>query len=117
MGEPLGAAPLLAGLLNIVYGIHTYGRLGPEGEATDSEAQQRAEASSVSWTVGLTALAGLVVAGDRLASSGTRGLGDLVAPFGLLGLVLVRWLGWRGLRRRANAKVERRRRMDKSAAP
>ena len=119
VGEPLGAAPLLAGLFNIVYGIHTYGRLGPEEESPDAEAIRRAETSSVRWTLGLTALACALVAADHFASGG-GGRAEIAAPCALLGFVLwrlVQWLGRRGIRRRANAKVERRRRMDKSAAP
>jgi hypothetical protein len=123
----VGAAPLLAGLFNIVYGIHTYGRLGAEEETPDGEDAARAARSSMAWTGGLTALAGVLVAADHFESTTAQGAADIVATYGLVALGLSRLFRAQspgGLRPRGpvrrpkvKAKVEKRRRMDKSPAP
>ena len=113
----VGAAPLLAGLFNIVYGIHTYGRLGPEDDdSRDAEGTARAAATSMGWTGGLTALAAALVAVDHYLTPGAQGAADIVATYGLVALGVSRLLR-AGRRPKMKAKVEKRRRMDKSPAP
>jgi hypothetical protein len=117
----VGAAPLLAGLFNIVYGIHTYGRLGPEDDSSDAEGMHssgmaRAAATSMGWTGGLTALAAALVAVDHYLTPGAQGAADIVATYGLVALGVARLLR-AGRRPKVKAKVEKRRRMDKSPAP
>jgi hypothetical protein len=124
-----GAPLALAGLLNTIYGIHTFGRLGPEdlgapGESS-GESSASARATSMIWTGVLTALAGGILAVDHALGKG--GVGPwVVTTYGLvlLGLARVRQ-GRRALAggakpdnaRRAKARVEKRRRLDKSPAP
>ena len=119
VGEAAVGAPfLLAGLLNTVYGIHTYGRLGPEDETPDAEGVARATRSTTAWTGGLTALAGVLVAVDHFTTariSTDAAAGTLVA-YGLVVLGFARVM--RAQRKpKVKAKVEKRRRMDKSPAP
>ncbi len=120
VGEPAVGSPLLlAGLLNVIYGIHTYGRLGPEDETPDADTIAATARSTTAWTGGLTALAGLVVAVDHSTIGGVGGAqstaGTLVT-YALVVLGLGRVMSARS-KPKVKAKVERRRRMDKSAAP
>jgi hypothetical protein len=127
-----GAPVALAGLLNTLYGIHTFGRLGPEdlgpdpGETGDPAA--RARAASMIWTGLLTALGGGVVAVDRVLGNYATGPW-VVTTFGLVLLGLVRVGQGRRAReaairgaeaapvRKKTRRVEKRRRLDKSPAP
>jgi len=112
MGSPF----LLSGLLNIVYGIHTYGRLGPEDETPDAETVRRAVRSTTAWTGGLTALGGALVAIDHVMTAGTQSVGGTLATYGVMAVGAVRLI--RAQRpSKVKAKIENRRRMDKSAAP
>jgi hypothetical protein len=115
VGSPL----VLAGLLNVVYGIHTYGRLGPEDETPDAEGVARATRSTTAWTGGLTALAGVLVAVDHF-TTGARATSDAAAgtlvAYGLVVLGFARVIQAQR-KPKVKAKVEKRRRMDKSPAP
>lgn len=129
---PEGAPIALAGLLNTIYGIHTFGRLGPDDEEADAERVADAKRSTAAWTGGLTALAGVLVAIDHHYGM-SRVFGtpsDLwqVTAYGLAAIGAVRVA--RALRKKSEpesagapparpkrARVEKRRRMDKSRAP
>jgi hypothetical protein len=120
VGEASVGAPfLLAGLLNIVYGIHTYGRLGPEDETPDAETVARAARSTASWTGGLTALAGVLVAVNNATTAGPQTAAATLATYGVAALGLARLIRAQRKERKpkVKAKVEKRRRMDKSPAP
>ena len=131
-----GASLALAGLFNVIYGIHTFGRLGPVGvpEEEDDDAAARATRSSMAWTGGLTALAGVLVALDHHVGwvSGHPTFRSevgtwAVTAYGLVTLGLSRVARARqpqGAPGRAKprvppgkGKVEKRRRMDKSPPP
>jgi hypothetical protein len=127
-----GATPVLAGLLLTILGIHTYGRLGPEGEPADDPSATAAWVGV--WRGGLVAAAGAAV----VAGGSPEGTAALVAYAAILGGVIALASGLRGVRsgndarRRAPAatkraggaarkgsplRVEKRRRMDKSPPP
>jgi hypothetical protein len=76
----LGVVPALAGLLLLVYGIHTFGRLGPEDEAPASEGNDADRAERAAWwgiwLGGLIAAAGVAV---TFGSAGSHGWAALVA--------------------------------------
>jgi hypothetical protein len=113
-----GAPVVLAGLLNTIYGIHTFGRLGPEDLDPEGDGD-RDRARTALWTGVLTALAGGLVAVDH--AMGTRGVGWwIVTTYGLVVLGLLRAdQGRRALtaERSPKRRVEKRRRLDKSPAP
>ena len=130
-GAGVEGAPLaLAGLLNTIYGIHTFGRLGPEDLGPDPDAPgdpaARARATSMIWTGLLTALGGGAVAVDRALADAATGPW-LVTTYGLVLLGLVRVEQGRRARatgrvkaapvRKKTRRVEKRRRLDKSPAP
>lgn len=129
IGKGWEGAPLaLAGLFNTIYGIHTYGRLGPDDEQADADAEARAGRSSAVWTGALTALAGLLVVADHyLGFSGTQQAGGTwaVSAYGLAVIGLARAVraaragGAPASKAKAKRKrkVENRARMDKSRAP
>jgi hypothetical protein len=75
-----GMVPALGGLLVLVYGIHTFGRLGPVDEAPPPEdepllATERAAWSGI-WLGGLFAVAGLAV---NFGSPAGQGLAAVIA--------------------------------------
>jgi hypothetical protein len=114
-GGPEGAPLALAGLFNVIYGIHTFGRLGPDdGEGNPA----LVKAQTVAWTGGLTALAGaLVLIDHQFGWSGAAKAGSTWALFAcaVLGVGALRLA--RGMRALREARVEKRPRMDKSRAP
>jgi hypothetical protein len=129
-GADEGAALALAGLFNTIYGIHTFGRLGPDDAPDeDGAASDREEAATNGvWTGALTFLAGLVVAldGHLVRRLGPVSGGWAAATYGVMavGLLRVRQgvMAQRAGRvsarlRERTAKVEKRRRLDKSPAP
>jgi hypothetical protein len=118
--DKAGAAPVLAGLLLTILGIHTYGRLGPDGDA--------GEPWGLGWTNvwrgGLVAVAGCAV----VAGTTPEGMAAVTSYGAILagGLVLVGGLRSRAQEAAARAskplrkkrtKVEKRRRLDKSPPP
>ncbi len=129
--DEVGAIPVLAGLFLIILGIHTYGRLGPEdGEGgTEIDERARAAAGAAIWQGGLTSLAGLAVTLSTYYGAKSGG-GSYVVAWGAMFVGAGRaWMGVQALRgakpmaqagkrsRRPQAKVEKRRRMDKSPPP
>jgi len=126
--EDVGAVPVLAGLFLTILGIHTYGRLGPE-DGAEPEGGVDPEARGALLQGGLTALAGVAVLLSTYygakADSGTYA----VAAGAVLAGAARTWMGVHALgeaarraqaakrSRRPQAKVEKRRRMDKSPAP
>jgi hypothetical protein len=120
--EEEGAALALAGLFNVIYGIHTFGRLGPddaEDEAGAADAA-RAAASSAVWTGALTLAAGLVVVIDgyfvrRLPLGSWAAVPLAVTAVGLLRLQ--QGAAARRAAQRAAAKVEKKRRLGHRRAP
>jgi hypothetical protein len=138
--DDLGVLPVLAGLLILVYGIHKYGRLGPEEElahaapvtegapaersqSPDPEAAQGTVWTAI-WMGGLTAVAGLAVALGTVGGSGVK----LVLAYGAIAFGAIRvFRGLSALPRvspaprlvgsRVANRVEKRRRLNKSAPP
>jgi len=128
VGSDAGAAVALAGLLNTIYGIHTFGRLGPDEPAGDGDAAgagRQEAAADAFWTGGLTFLAGLVVAFDgHLVRHLDLRLGPwAVATYGVMAVGLARvrqgFVAQRAAARAREraARVEKRRRLRKSPAP
>jgi hypothetical protein len=140
--DDLGVLPVLAGLLILVYGIHKYGRLGPEEEraaavaegapakappsvppSPDLEAAQSTVWTGI-WMGGLVAVAGLAVA---LGSAGGSGVKVVLAYGAILGGGIRAFRGLSSLPRVSPApasvehgvenRVEKRRRLNKSAPP
>jgi hypothetical protein len=113
-----GAVISLLGLFLTIYGIHTFGRLGEEGAPPDEASLARARASDQMWRGGLAFLAGAAVtASGYVAASGG---GSAVLAYGaILGgaIQFFRGLAARGQVRKPQAKVEKRRRLDKSPRP
>jgi hypothetical protein len=130
--EKEGAVPVLAGLLVTIFGIHTYGRLGPADTA--DEDGRRAAAMTQAWRGGLVAVAGAA----GVVGTSPDGIATVIAYAALVGggLVMLRGASAVGRagpavaeggddderpeppRRPARAsKVENRRRMGKSAPP
>jgi hypothetical protein len=120
--DKAGAAPVLAGLLLTIFGIHTYGRLGPEGDA----AEARGLGSTNVWRGGLVAVAGAAV----VAGAAPEGIAAVTAYGAILAGGLVLAQGWRSRAaekevasraakpgRKKRTKVEKRRRLDKSPPP
>jgi hypothetical protein len=70
-----GSALALGGLLLTIYGIHRYGRLGPdEPEPEAKAALDRAAAINAMWAGGLVVIAGLAVTlGSYLFTPGASG--------------------------------------------
>jgi hypothetical protein len=133
---PEGAPIALAGLLNTIYGIHTFGRLGPDDEDVDAETAARARKESATWTGGLTALAGVLVAIDHHFGVshvfGTPSTTWAYPTYGLIALGVARVIRAQAKkpaekpaekapfakeRRPKRARVEKKPRMDKSRAP
>jgi hypothetical protein len=118
--DQVGSVVVLAGLLLTIYAIHTYGRLGPD--EPDEGAQRpvaanaaRSEAWRNVWRGGLVALAAVVT----VAGSTSEGMTTMLFYLAIAaGAVLVA-RGARGLStsRQAANKVEKRRRLKKSAPP
>jgi hypothetical protein len=122
----LGALPVMVGLSLTVLSIHLYGRLGPDepdstrgAEGSESDLDERGEvAKSRILRGGLTLFVSVAVTSGSYAATdvGERvfvmavplvwGLAELVGGRNMLAAV-----------KRAQAKVEKRRRMDKSPAP
>jgi hypothetical protein len=131
--DKAGAAPVLAGLLLTIFGIHTYGRLGPDGDAA-GEPSQALRGAALAWGLGSTNVwrGGLVAVAGCAVVAGTTPEGiAAVTSYGAIlagGLVLVR--GWRSRAaekeaasraskpsRKKRPKLEKRRRLDKSPPP
>jgi hypothetical protein len=118
--EDEGAAIALAGLLNTIYGIHTFGRLGPDDAEEGAASGRREAAENAVWTGALTVVAGLAVAVDGHLVRHLAPGGWAVTAYGALivGALRVRQgLAGRRAAARATARVEKRRRLDKSATP
>jgi hypothetical protein len=120
----VGAIPVMAGLFLTIFGIHTYGRLGPEDGADTGEIDERARAAAhgAIWQGGLTVLGGLVVTLSTYYAAESRGGAYVVAWGAMLAGAGRAWMGVHALRGRkpkakARGRVEKKRRMDKSPAP
>lgn len=113
-----GGVVALAGLLVTIYGIHRCGRLGPDDptEVTSDVEARVGAAADATWIGGL-----VLVAGAAFLVGGVQLPALLAAAVGVVRLVT----GYRALqearkaldRARSRPKVEKRRRMRKSAAP
>jgi hypothetical protein len=119
----LGALPVMVGLGLTILAIHLYGRLGPDdaGSAMDAESdldERREVARSRILRGGLTLIVSVAVAfGTYAATDAGERVLVMAAPV-LWGVAEV--VGGRNMlaaRKRPKAKVEKRRRMDKSPAP
>ena len=129
VGQPdEGAVLALAGLLVTIYGIHCFGRLGPDDPrelaAPDSDRRGRAAPLDTMWTGALALVAGLVVVVgsyfEPRSVGGGGGIGRFLVAYGaVLGGAARMALGYLELRKvqRRQAKVEKKRRLDKSRAP
>jgi hypothetical protein len=125
-GSDEGAPVALAGLLVTIYAIHRLGRLGPDDPAPGDAGEGPPAAVDAIWTGGLAAFAGLAVLVGGLFAEAPGGGRPLLAYVTLLGGA-VRVLQGVQARARARqeaaraasrkAKVEKRRRLDKSPAP
>lgn len=97
-----GSAVALAGLLLTIYGIHAFGRLGPDDDARPVDprdpppAIRRAEAHAAMWSGGLVAVAGLAV------KIGTGSHGAILAAYAAIVVGAVRFLGGYTALRRAD---------------
>jgi hypothetical protein len=89
-----GSAVALGGLLLTIYGIHSFGRLGPDEDAPavdprDPPAEiRRAEAHAAMWSGALVAVAGLAV---RLGTPPSEGV--ILAAWAAMIVGAVRFLG------------------------
>jgi hypothetical protein len=120
--DKAGAAPVLAGLLLTILGIHTYGRLGPEG---DDAGEPWGLGWTNIWRGGLVAIAGAAV----VAGAAPEGTAAVTAYGAILAGGLVLAQGWRSRAAEKEAasraskpsrkkrKVEKRQRLDKSPPP
>jgi hypothetical protein len=126
--EQLGAVPVLAGLAMTILGIHVYGRLGPEeeavaatvrGGAADPEAIRATGMAQIGRGLMLLVPGVAVTIGSWFVAKGLGGGFYLIATgaFGAGALLVFRGYTMLGEAKRAQAKVEKRRRLRKSAAP
>jgi tetrahydromethanopterin S-methyltransferase subunit C len=113
--EDEGAALALAGLLNTIYGIHTFGRLGPDDAAEGPDGSRQQIAQVAVWTGALTLVAGLAVALDGHLVRHLAPGGWAVVTYGVMAVGALRIR--QGFVARRPARVEKRRRLRKSAAP
>jgi hypothetical protein len=120
--DGVGAVPVLAGLLVTVFAIHNYGRLGPVEEAEPAGspvAGQVAAATDRIWQGGLLFVAGLAMTISATLDARASGSASVLAYGAILGGGAWALSGRFALRdaKRIKAKVEKRRRMDKSPPP
>lgn len=122
-----GAVVTLGGLLLTIFGIHTFGRLGTEGDDEGDEADLQAVKAAHKmadvrvWEGALLALTGIAASAGTLwfpkAPSGT-GRYEMAVAFVAAGAIqALRGFRARGEVRRHQAKVEKRRHLDKSPRP
>jgi len=115
----LGALPVMVGLALTILSIHLYGRLGPDDEATTEDTDERREvAKGRILRGGLTLIVTVAVAFGTYAATDAGERVLVMAVPVIWGLAEI--AGGRSLlaeSKRRKAKVEKRRRMDKSPAP
>jgi hypothetical protein len=124
--KSLGAFPVIVGLFLAIFAIHIYGRLGPE-EAVERAAVEgaadpdelRTVAKSWIWQGGLAILAGVLVTAGSYSAAEASGGWYVVASGPVLWGTRQIFRGWTAIPRakKTKAKVEKRRRMDKSPPP
>lgn len=122
VGQPdEGAVLSLCGLLVTIYGIHRFGRLGPDDPDAGEDRPGETAPVDTMWKGGLVLLVGLTITGGGYFEAGSTGGSGrfLLAYVAVLGGAVALASGWLDLQkvRRVQAKVEKRRRLRKSRAP